>query len=152
MKHFDVVVIGGGHAGCEAAHAAARFGAQVALVTLRMSDLGTMSCEENFLGKLDNFLCRELLSSNCDSFLLEFSRKLDVFLVDSITVEDFLEIVIGLLRHDAFLLGDILSASKFWSISVLSSELSVSSSFIIACGENCKFLVLMFKSCPISIS
>ena len=41
MKHFDVVVIGGGHAGCEAAAASARMGAKTALVTLRERDLGT---------------------------------------------------------------------------------------------------------------
>ena len=41
---FDVVVVGGGHAGCEAAAAAARMGASVALVTLDPSAIGTMSC------------------------------------------------------------------------------------------------------------
>ena len=44
LKHFDVVVIGGGHAGCEAAFAADRAGAKTALVTLRREDLGVMSC------------------------------------------------------------------------------------------------------------
>lgn len=41
---FDVVVIGGGHAGCEAASASARYGAKTALVTLKVADLGIMSC------------------------------------------------------------------------------------------------------------
>ena len=41
---FDVVVIGAGHAGCEAAAAAARMGAATALVSLRASDIGVMSC------------------------------------------------------------------------------------------------------------
>ena len=35
MKHFDVIVIGGGHAGADAAHAAARLGANTALLTMR---------------------------------------------------------------------------------------------------------------------
>ncbi|MEM7057404.1 MAG: tRNA uridine-5-carboxymethylaminomethyl(34) synthesis enzyme MnmG [Pseudomonadota bacterium] len=41
---FDVIVVGGGHAGCEAAHAAARMGASVALVTHRYDRIGEMSC------------------------------------------------------------------------------------------------------------
>ncbi|MEE4118825.1 MAG: tRNA uridine-5-carboxymethylaminomethyl(34) synthesis enzyme MnmG [Paracoccaceae bacterium] len=43
-RSYDVAVIGAGHAGCEAAAAAARMGAQVALVTLRRTDIGAMSC------------------------------------------------------------------------------------------------------------
>src|SRR6201998_2576207 len=43
-ERFDVVVIGGGHAGCEAAAAAARVGAKTALVTHRFATVGAMSC------------------------------------------------------------------------------------------------------------
>ena len=42
MKQFDVVVIGGGHAGCEAAAAAVRVGANTVLVTMKSSDIGVM--------------------------------------------------------------------------------------------------------------
>ena len=41
---FDVIVVGGGHAGCEAADAAARKGAQVALLTFEKATVGAMSC------------------------------------------------------------------------------------------------------------
>ncbi|RYD60398.1 MAG: FAD-dependent oxidoreductase, partial [Sphingomonadales bacterium] len=47
MEHhhsYDVIVIGGGHAGCEAAAAAARIGARVALLTLDRRQIGAMSC------------------------------------------------------------------------------------------------------------
>lgn len=60
FQEYDVIVVGGGHAGCEAAHAAARMGSKVLLVTMNMNTIGQMSCNPAMGGVAKGQIVREI--------------------------------------------------------------------------------------------
>ena len=59
-ESYDLIVIGGGHAGCEAAHASARLGLSTLLVTLRLGTIARMSCNPSIGGPAKGNLTREI--------------------------------------------------------------------------------------------
>jgi tRNA uridine 5-carboxymethylaminomethyl modification enzyme len=60
FQEYDVIVVGGGHAGCEAAHAAARMGSKVLMVTMNMNTIGQMSCNPAMGGVAKGQIVREI--------------------------------------------------------------------------------------------
>ncbi len=60
LKKYDVVVVGGGHAGCEAANAAAKLGSSVLLITMNMNNIAQMSCNPAMGGVAKGQIVREI--------------------------------------------------------------------------------------------
>lgn len=80
MTDFEVIVIGGGHAGCEAAHAAARMGCSTALLSLNPSRIGFMSCNPAMGGLAKGQLIKEIdalggiMGMNTDKTAIQYRR------------------------------------------------------------------------------
>src|SRR6476620_11462856 len=80
MKDFDVIVIGGGHAGCEAAHATARMGCETALISLDLSRVAVMSCNPAIGGLAKGQLVKEIdalggvMGMNTDKTAIQYRR------------------------------------------------------------------------------
>ena len=60
LKNYDVIVVGGGHAGCEAANAAAKLGSSVLLITMNMNTIAQMSCNPAMGGVAKGQIVREI--------------------------------------------------------------------------------------------
>ncbi|MGL4533637.1 MAG: tRNA uridine-5-carboxymethylaminomethyl(34) synthesis enzyme MnmG [Fusobacteriaceae bacterium] len=72
MQNFDVIVVGAGHAGCEAALAAARMGMHTAIFSITLDNIGTMSCNPSIGGPAKSHLVKEL-----DALGGEMGRNID---------------------------------------------------------------------------
>src|SRR5215472_10832739 len=60
QKHYDVIVVGAGHAGCEAALAAARMGCATLLITMNLDSIALMPCNPSMGGPAKGHLLREI--------------------------------------------------------------------------------------------
>ena len=72
MKNYDVIVVGAGHAGCEAALASARLGMNTAIFTITLDNIGVMSCNPSIGGPAKSHLVKEI-----DALGGEMGRNMD---------------------------------------------------------------------------
>ncbi len=83
MKTYDVVVVGAGHAGCEAALAAARLGVATALVTINLSEIGKMPCNPAIGGPGKSQLVREIDALGGEMGCITDSSMLNIRLLNT---------------------------------------------------------------------
>src|SRR6478672_4648544 len=80
MNAFDVIVVGGGHAGCEAAHAAAKMGCRTVLLSMNPERIGFMSCNPAMGGLAKGQLIKEIdalggvMGMNTDKTAIQYRR------------------------------------------------------------------------------
>ena len=133
-KEYDVIVVGAGHAGCEAAHSAAQMGSKVLLVTMNMNTIAQMSCNPAMGGVAKGQIVREvdalggmsgiisdktmiqfrmlnrskgpaMWSPRCQSDRMRFAEEWRMYLEQNQNVDFWQEMVSGLLIEDNKVVG-----------------------------------------------
>jgi tRNA uridine 5-carboxymethylaminomethyl modification enzyme len=133
-KNYDVIVVGAGHAGCEAAHAAAKMGSKVLLITMNMNTIAQMSCNPAMGGVAKGQIVREvdalggmsgiisdktmiqfrmlnrskgpaMWSPRCQSDRMRFAEEWRMALEQNLNVDFWQEMVSGLLVEDNKVVG-----------------------------------------------
>ncbi|MBC7407757.1 MAG: tRNA uridine-5-carboxymethylaminomethyl(34) synthesis enzyme MnmG [Arcicella sp.] len=133
-KNYDVIVVGAGHAGCEAAHAAAKMGSKVLLITMNMNTIAQMSCNPAMGGVAKGQIVREIdalggmsgiisdktmiqfrmlnrskgpamWSPRCQSDRMKFAEEWRMALEQNYNVDFWQEMVSGLLIEDNKVVG-----------------------------------------------
>jgi tRNA uridine 5-carboxymethylaminomethyl modification enzyme len=133
-KNYDVIVVGAGHAGCEAAHAAATMGSKVLLITMNMNTIAQMSCNPAMGGVAKGQIVREvdalggmsgiisdktmiqfrmlnrskgpaMWSPRCQSDRMRFAEEWRMALEQNLNVDFWQEMVSGLLIEDNKVVG-----------------------------------------------
>ncbi|MFN8353494.1 MAG: tRNA uridine-5-carboxymethylaminomethyl(34) synthesis enzyme MnmG [Spirosomataceae bacterium] len=134
FKSYDVVVVGAGHAGCEAAHAAATMGSSVLLITMNMQTIAQMSCNPAMGGVAKGQIVREIdalggmsgivsdksmiqfrmlnrskgpamWSPRCQSDRMQFANEWRLALEQNINVDFWQDMAVGLLIKDDAVVG-----------------------------------------------
>ena len=77
LPEYDIIVVGGGHAGCEAAYSAAKMGSKVLLVTMNLQTIAQMSCNPAMGGVAKGQIVREIDALGGGRRLHHIHRRID---------------------------------------------------------------------------